>query len=71
MRTATGIILSAFLTFIAMQPARAAEGKLAVVAAENFYGDIARQIDGDRIDVTSIMSNPDHLLQQPISSPSV
>ncbi len=36
-----------------------AAGKLAVVAAENFYGDIARQIGGDRIDVVSIMNNPD------------
>ena len=59
MKTATEIILSAFLTLIAVQSARAAEGKLAVVAAENFYGDIARQIGGDRVDVTSIMSNPD------------
>lgn len=39
--------------------AYAADGKLAVVAAENFYGDIARQIGGDRIDVVSIMNNPD------------
>jgi len=71
MKTATGIILSAFLTLIAVQSARAAEGKLAVVAAENFYGDIARQIGGDRVDVTSIMSNPDqdpHLFE---TSPGV
>jgi zinc/manganese transport system substrate-binding protein len=59
MKTATGIILSAFLALIAVQSARAADGKLAIVAAENFYGDIARQIGGDRVDVTSIMSNPD------------
>ncbi len=31
---------------------------VAVVAAENFYGDIARQIGGDRVSVTSIMSDP-------------
>jgi len=37
----------------------AAEDKIAVVAAENFYGDIARQIAGDRITVASIMTNPD------------
>ena len=36
-----------------------AEGPIAVVAAENFYGGIARQIGGDRVAVTSIMSNPD------------
>ncbi len=39
--------------------ARAADGKIAVVAAENFYGDVARQIGGDRVAVTSIMNNPD------------
>ncbi|HEY2020632.1 metal ABC transporter solute-binding protein [Paraburkholderia sp.] len=30
-----------------------------VVAAENFYGDVVRQLGGDRVDVTSILSNPD------------
>ncbi len=30
-----------------------------VVAAENFYGDMARQIGGDNVAVTSILSNPD------------
>lgn len=37
----------------------AAEGQIAIVAAENFYGDIARQIGGDRVVVTSILNNPD------------
>jgi zinc/manganese transport system substrate-binding protein len=37
----------------------AAEDKIAVVAAENFYGDIARQIGGDLVTVASIMTNPD------------
>jgi zinc/manganese transport system substrate-binding protein len=37
----------------------AAEGRIAVVAAENFYGDIVRQIGGDRVAVISIMNNPD------------
>jgi zinc/manganese transport system substrate-binding protein len=32
---------------------------LAVVAAENFYGDIASQIGGADVAVTSILSNPD------------
>jgi len=40
--------------------ALAAEDQIAVVAAENFYGDIARQIGGDRVAVVSIMSSPDH-----------
>ena len=39
--------------------ARAAEGKIAVVAAENFYGDVAQQIGGDRVAVVSILNNPD------------
>jgi len=29
------------------------------VAAENFYGDVAQQVGGDRISVTSVLSNPD------------
>jgi len=40
-------------------PAAADGGKIAVVAAENFYGDIARQIGGDHAAVESVMSNPD------------
>jgi zinc/manganese transport system substrate-binding protein len=39
--------------------APAADPKIAVVAAENFYGDIARQVGGERVAVVSIMSNPD------------
>lgn len=34
-------------------------GKLSVVAAENFYGDVVRQIGGSHVEVTSILSNPD------------
>ena len=40
-------------------PGFAAENEISVVAAENFYGDIARQIGGDRVSVVSIMNNPD------------
>jgi len=32
---------------------------LPVVAAENFYADVVRQLGGDRVQVTSILSNPD------------
>ncbi len=39
-------------------PAWAAE-KVRIVAAENFYGDLAGQIGGDHVQVTSIISNPD------------
>ena len=44
---------------------------LKVLAAENFYGDIARQIGGSDVEVKSILSNPDqdpHLFEV---SPSV
>ena len=39
--------------------ARAAVGKVAVVAAENFYGNVAQQIGGDRVSVVNILNNPD------------
>lgn len=32
---------------------------VSIVAAENFYGDVARQIGGDAVDVASVLSNPD------------
>lgn len=47
-----------------------AEDKLTIVAAENFYGDLARQIGGSNVTVTSILANPDddpHLFE---TSPS-
>jgi zinc/manganese transport system substrate-binding protein len=49
--------------------ARAAD-PITIVAAENFYGDLAGEIGGTRVVVTSILSNPDedpHLFE---SSPS-
>jgi zinc/manganese transport system substrate-binding protein len=65
------IALALMLAFGAAAPAQAAEGQIAVVAAENFYGDIARQIGGDRVAVVSIMNNPDqdpHLFE---TTPSI
>jgi zinc/manganese transport system substrate-binding protein len=47
-----------------------AADSVSVVAAENFYGDVARQIGGDHVAVTSILSSPDedpHLFE---TSPS-
>ncbi len=44
---------------------------LSVVAAENFYGDVAEQVGGSDVAVTSILSNPDqdpHLFE---ASPAV
>ncbi|MBV8424733.1 MAG: zinc ABC transporter substrate-binding protein [Candidatus Eremiobacteraeota bacterium] len=32
---------------------------LTIVAAENFYGDVAQQIGGSHVQVTSILNNPD------------
>jgi zinc/manganese transport system substrate-binding protein len=59
MKTVIGLALAALLALAAPPPAGAAEAKIAVVAAENFYGDIARQIGRDRVAVTSIMNSPD------------
>ena len=36
-------------------PAVAADDQIGVVAAENFYGDMASQIGGDHVEVTSIL----------------
>jgi zinc/manganese transport system substrate-binding protein len=47
------------ITLAGFAPANAADGKIALVAAENFYGDVAQQVGGDRVSVTSILSNPD------------
>jgi zinc/manganese transport system substrate-binding protein len=51
--------------------AQPAPGPISIVAAENFYGDVASQIGGADVHVTSILSNPDqdpHLFE---ASPSV
>lgn len=53
------IVTALFLILAFASEAGAADGKLTVVAAENFYGDIARQIGGDKVDVVSIMNNPE------------
>jgi len=37
---------------------RTVNGRIQVVAAENFWGSIAAQLAGDRADVTSIVANP-------------
>jgi zinc/manganese transport system substrate-binding protein len=45
--------------FVAMTISAAGQdAKLGVVAAENFYADIVRQIGGDRVEVSSVLSNP-------------
>jgi zinc/manganese transport system substrate-binding protein len=39
--------------------AESTSDRVAVVASTNVYGDIARRIGGDRVDVTSVISDPD------------
>jgi zinc/manganese transport system substrate-binding protein len=53
------IVTALFLVLALTSGAPAADGQVAVVAAENFYGDIARQIGGDKVNVVSIMNNPE------------
>src|ERR1700686_3819285 len=59
MKTIVGLAVAFAVTLAVVPGARAADRKLAVVAAENFYGDIARQIGGTQVDVVSIMNKPD------------
>jgi len=59
MRTIAVLTLAGVFALGPNPSARAAEGRITIVAAENFYGDIARQIGGDRVDAASIMNNPD------------
>jgi zinc/manganese transport system substrate-binding protein len=71
MKMPTGLTAVLLVTLAALTVAHAADGKIALVAAENFYGSVARQIGGDRVSVASIMSNPDqdpHLFEV---SPSI
>ena len=58
-RVVAGLALLVALPLVQAVPVRAAEGQITVAAAENFYGDIARQIGGDRVSVVSIMNSPD------------
>ena len=65
--------LSIFSLFAALlaAPALGRAAPITLVAAENFYGDVAQQIGGPAVRVTSILSNPDqdpHLFE---ASPSV
>lgn len=71
MKTAVGILIALFVASVALPNARAADSKISIVAAENFYGDLVRQIGGDHVSVSSILSNPEqdpHLFE---TSPSI
>ncbi len=66
----TALIALAVL-LVAPTLAQAAGQPIAIVAAENFYGDVAEQIGGPDVTVASILNNPDqdpHLFEV---SPSV
>jgi zinc/manganese transport system substrate-binding protein len=71
MRATIGLVAALLFTFAAVADAPAAGDQIAVVAAENFYGDVAQQIGGDQVSVVNILSNPDqdpHLFE---TSPSI
>lgn len=64
-------VLAAVVTLLAIPTGAKAAGPIGIVAAENFYGDVAKQIGGAQVMVSSILSNPDmdpHLFEV---SPSV
>ncbi len=63
--------LAGLAALLAVPAFASAAAAVNVVAAENFYGDIAQQIGGPDVKVSSILSNPDqdpHLFE---ASPSV
>ncbi len=51
-------LIAAFVGW-ALGAAWAHAGAIDIVAAENFYGDVAEQIGGPEVHVTSILTNPD------------
>ena len=72
MKTTPGFVVALLVAFAALlSGAGAAGGKITIAAAENFYGDVAQQIGGDEVSVTSVLSSPDqdpHLFE---TAPSV
>jgi zinc/manganese transport system substrate-binding protein len=59
-RTSIIILLAGAVLGGAASSASAQQGKpIQIVSAENFYGDIAKQIGGSNVAVTSILTNPD------------
>ena len=58
MRTVIVLASTALLLSACGGSSRASRGTLDVVAAENVYGDIARQIGGRHVSVTSVLTSP-------------
>ena len=52
------LLLLAVTLILAAPALAAAAGRIDIVAAENFYGDVAGQIGGSRVEVSSILNNP-------------
>ena len=52
------LALAAGVTALAVAPSTKAQ-PVTIVAAENFYGDVAQQIGGPDVSVASILANPD------------
>jgi len=59
MKTLLTAAVALGIALAALTCTRASDSKIAVVASENFYGDVAQQVGGDRVSVTSVLSNPD------------
>ena len=59
MKTPIALTAALFIALAGTTLVPAADGRIAVVAAENFYGGVAQEIGGDQVSVISIMSNPD------------
>src|SRR6266700_2044990 len=53
-----GALLLVSLSACSSGPGGSSDGKPKVVAAENFWGSLATQLGGDRVEVTSIITNP-------------
>jgi len=71
MRATIGLVTALLFALAGLTDTCAAGAKITIVAAENFYGDVAQQIGGDQVSVASILSNPDqdpHLFE---TAPSV
>lgn len=55
----SGVIAAAVAVALSFSLPAAAAGPIRIVAAENFYGDLASEIGGSHVAVTAILSNPD------------
>jgi zinc/manganese transport system substrate-binding protein len=74
-RRALGVFAFGLAAFVALSGCAGSPatpgGRVNIVAGENFWGDIARQIGGDRVLVTSIISDPNadpHLYESSASN---